>query len=320
MEKGGMCMQKLAHVIEPQDFNRETIEEIFLIASEMENIVKSPSDILRGKIMATFFYEPSTRTRLSFEAAMKRLGGTTISTEDAREFSSVSKGETLEDSIRIVSGYSDVIVLRYDKIGGAERARKFSSVPIINAGDGAGQHPSQALLDLYTIKKRFGRLEGLKIAMVGDLTNGRTVRSLCYFLAKHYPNNEIYFLSPEEVKMKDDIKEYLNKHNVKWQELFSFDPDILKIIDVNYHTRIQEERFKDNLQILEKVRKKAEEFIINGKTLEIMNENLIIMHPFPRVFEISYEVDNDPRAYYFEQAKNGLYVRMALLKMILLGY
>ena len=202
-------MKKITSVIDAQQFDKKTIEDIFTVAGLMEK--KPPKDSLKGKILATLFYEPSTRTRLSFEAAMKRLGGEVIGTENAREFSSAAKGETLEDSIKIISGYADVIVLRYNKEGGARRAQDFSRVPVINAGDGTGQHPTQALLDLYTIKKNFGKIEGLKIAMVGDLTNGRTVRSLCYFLAKHYSKNQIYFISPEQTKMKSDIKEYLDK-------------------------------------------------------------------------------------------------------------
>lgn len=310
-------MKKISSVIKAQQFDKKTIESIFSMAEKMEK--NPPKDSLRGKILATLFYEPSTRTRLSFEAAMQRLGGEVIGTENAREFSSAAKGETLEDSVKIVSGYADVIVLRYNKEGGAQRARNFSSVPIINAGDGTGQHPTQALLDLYTIKKAFNKIEGLKIAMVGDLTNGRTVRSLCYFLAKHYSKNKIYFISPEQTKMKDDIKDYLNKYKMPWHEGNDL-TTLLPKIDVIYQTRVQEERFKENRAIYDQVVKDSQRLIINKKCLELMNKDAIIMHPLPRIFEITYDVDNNKRALYFKQAQNGLYIRMALLEMILNGY
>jgi len=278
-----------------------------------------PSKLLDGKIMASLFYEPSTRTRLSFEAAMKRLGGEVISTENAKEFSSKAKGESLEDSIRVISGYADVIVLRYYKEGGAERAAAFSEgVPIINAGDGIGQHPTQALLDLFTIKKKFGRIEGLEIAMVGDLVNGRTVRSLSYFLAKHYPKNTIHFVSPEATRMRDDIKSYLDKYKVKWFETKDF-REILSRLDVLYQTRVQKERFSKS-EIFDQVERESKKLSIRKSTLQYMKPEAIIMHPLPRLGEISYAVDKDPRAHYFQQARNGLYVRMALLKMILDEY
>ena len=310
-------MKKITSVIDAQQFDKKTIEDIFTVAGLMEK--KPPKDSLKGKILATLFYEPSTRTRLSFEAAMKRLGGEVIGTENAREFSSAAKGETLEDSIKIISGYADVIVLRYNKEGGARRAQDFSRVPVINAGDGTGQHPTQALLDLYTIKKNFGKIEGLKIAMVGDLTNGRTVRSLCYFLAKHYSKNQIYFISPEQTKMKSDIKEYLDKCKVHWQEGGDL-KSLLPEIDVIYQNREQEERFKENREVYNRVVKESQGLIINGETLKLMKPKAIIMHPLPRIFEITYGVDKDKRAIYFQQAQNGLYVRMALLQMILKGY
>jgi aspartate carbamoyltransferase catalytic subunit len=311
-------MRKLAGVIESQQFDQPTINEIFRTAAEMENM--RSSDLLRGRIMASLFYEPSTRTRLSFEAAMCRLGGQVISTENAQQFSSKAKGESLEDSIRVISGYCDVIVLRYHKEGGASRAQKFSKVPVINAGDGRGQHPTQALLDLYTISKAFGKLNGLTIAMVGDLANGRTVRSLSYLLGKHFSDNKIIFVSPEQTRMGDDVKQYLTSHRIDWEETFDL-KSIAAQADVVYQTRVQRERFQDgDSATYEQVIKESERFNINGDTLEQMKQNSIIMHPLPRVTEISYIVDSDPRARYFEQAENGLYVRMALLKMILEGY
>lgn len=312
-------MDRLGGVINAQQFDKRTIEKIFFIADEMKRR-DYDSEMLKNKIMATLFYEPSTRTRFSFEMAMLRLGGKVVGTENAREFSSAAKGESLEDSIRVISGYHpDVIVLRYNKEGGAERAQKFSSVSIINAGDGVGQHPTQALLDLYTIREKFGQMEKLNIVMVGDLSNGRTVRSLCYFLAKHYPNNHIYFVSPEQTRMKNDIKEYLEKYNVSYFELNELD-GVISTADVVYQTRVQKERFGDNPTLYEEVVKASEKLTITENILKQMKKDAIIMHPLPRVTEISYAVDDDPRAMYFQQAENGLYIRMALLEMILVGY
>jgi aspartate carbamoyltransferase catalytic subunit len=311
-------MKKLAGVIESQQFDQQTLNEIFRIAAEMETM--HSSDLLKGKLMASLFYEPSTRTRLSFEAAMCRLGGKVISTENAQQFSSKAKGESLEDSIRVISAYCDVIVLRYHKEGGASRAQKSSKVPVINAGDGKGQHPTQALLDLYTIIKSFDKISGLTIAMVGDLANGRTVRSLSYLLAKHYSDNKIIFVSPSQTRMGDDVKQYLTSCKIEWEETDDL-KNVAPSSDVLYQTRVQRERFQDgDSATYEQVIKESERFNINSETLASMKKDAIIMHPLPRVTEISYTVDSDPRARYFEQAENGLYVRMALLKMILAGY
>jgi len=307
-------MKKINSVIDVQQFDAETLDSIFSTAEIMEKNYQDFS--LQGKIMASLFYEPSTRTRFSFEAAMKRLQGEVISTENAKEFSSKAKGETLEDTIRVVSGYCDVIVLRYHKEGGAERASKFSSVPIINAGDGTGQHPTQAFLDVYTIRKEFGKIKGLNIAMVGDLANGRTVRSLSYSLAKYFPDNRIFFISPKKVKMRNDILQYLDKYGVKWVEADNLD-EIISSVDVVYQTRVQKERFEDRREDYYEVVRESEKLIIDSALIKRMKPSAIIMHPLPRTNEIQYEVDKDPRARYFEQAKNGLYVRMALLKMIL---
>lgn len=311
-------MRKLGGVIDSQQFDADTLQAVFTIAEEMER--KPDPRLLQDKLMASLFYEPSTRTRLSFESAMKRLGGEVISTENAQQFSSKAKGESLEDSIRVISAYCDVIVLRYHKEGGADRAQRSSKVPVLNAGDGKGQHPTQALLDLYTIRKAFGSVNGLTVAMVGDLANGRTVRSLSYFLAKHYPDNRIIFVSPKQTKMGEDIKAYLVEHKVKWSETDDLRA-AAKEADVIYQTRVQRERFQDGAQsTYEEVVKESERFTINTEILGLMKKKAIIMHPLPRVTEISYTVDQDPRARYFEQAENGLYVRMALLKMILAGY
>jgi len=313
-------MKKLHHVIEAQQFDRDFLEkEFFPLAKEMEKVVKEGgSNILSGKKMISLFYEPSTRTRASFEMAMDMLSGKVVfSTENARQFSSAAKGETLEDTIRILNGYRpDVIVLRYDEEGGAKRATKVSQTPIINAGDGTGQHPTQALLDLYTVQKEIGKIAGTSIAMVGDLVRGRTVRSLSYLYAK-FPEVKIYFVSPGMAKMRDDIKNYLKKHQVWFEERNDL-REVAPKVEVIYQTRIQKERGT----LLDESRSQPDEKIgsfccINQEVLDLMKKEAIVMHPLPRVDEIALEVDKDPRAAYFRQAENGLYIRMALLKMIL---
>jgi aspartate carbamoyltransferase catalytic subunit len=308
-------MSQLYHVIEAQQFDRELLVEIFAVAREMEQVVQHyGSNILNRRVMATLFYEPSTRTRLSFEAAMKRLGGDVLTTESAQEFSSAAKGETLEDTIRVIAGYADVVVLRHFDSGASRRAAEVSSIPVINAGDGAGQHPTQALLDMYTINREVGHLDEISVAMVGDLANGRTVRSLCYLLTK-YKSPKIYFVAPSVVRMKDDIKEYLRRYEVSFEEAEDLH-EVAAQVDVIYQTRIQRERFH-HINEYEQAKGK---YIIDKSVLDCMREGAIVMHPLPRVDEIdSEEVDHDPRAAYFRQAHNGLYVRMALLKMILAG-
>lgn len=300
---------RLHHVVAAQDFNRVMLEELFVTARKMEEVVEEGgSRILEGHIMASLFYEESTRTRFSFETAMLRLGGSVISTENARQFSSVSKGETLEDTIRILSGYTDVIVMRHYESGAARRAADISRVPIINAGDGTGQHPTQAFLDLYTIEKELGHIDDLSIAVVGDLANGRTVRSLCYLLAK-YRNVRIFMVAPEVVRMREDIKEYLCRHDVR----FSEESDLRAIapeVDVLYQTRIQKERFGDRTE--DYLAAKGV-YVVDRDLLCAMKTDSIVMHPLPRVDEITTDVDSDPRAAYFRQAQNGLFIRMALL-------
>ncbi|MBT6150261.1 MAG: aspartate carbamoyltransferase [Gemmatimonadetes bacterium] len=304
----------LQHIVEAQQFDREAMAEIFTVAREMEQVVKRyGSSILNRRVMATLFYEPSTRTRLSFESAMLRLGGAVITTESAQEFSSAAKGETLEDTIQIIAGYADVIVLRHFESGASKRAAAVSPVPIISAGDGPGQHPTQALLDVYTIQREIGHLDGISIAMVGDLANGRTVRSLCYLLAK-YEDPRIIFVAPEVVRMRDDIKEYLTRHEINWTEVTDL-AEVSSEVDVIYQTRIQRERFGDRVGDFEQARGR---YIIDRSVLDQMRKDAIVMHPLPRVDEIvAEEVDADPRAAYFRQAHNGLYVRMALLRLIL---
>ncbi len=303
---------KLHHVIEAQQFDLPTLEQLFDVTARMEHVVaRGGSHDYAGRIMSSLFYEPSTRTRFSFETAMHRLGGCVISTENAAEFSSVAKGETLEDTIRILNGYVDVIVLRHHEEGAARRASAVSRVPIINAGDGVGQHPTQALLDLYTIGKEVGSIDGLTIAMVGDLAQGRTVRSLAYLLAKFH-DIKIYFVSPPALRMKDDILSYLRKHDVAYRDEADLEK-VLPEVRVVYQTRIQKERFGNPADYA----KYRGVYILGRESLRRLRPDAIIMHPLPRLDEITREVDEDARAAYFRQAQNGLYVRMALLSLVL---
>ncbi|MBI2632464.1 aspartate carbamoyltransferase [Candidatus Pacearchaeota archaeon] len=298
---------KLKHFYESQQLEPDIINEFFNRADLLRT--QNSLQILKGKVLATLFYEPSTRTRLSFEVAMLKLGGNIISTENAREFSSAVKGESIEDTIRVVSKYVDCIVIRHFEDGAARKAAEVSSVPVINAGDGKGQHPTQALLDLYTIYKELGKIDCLKIAMVGDLANGRTARSLCYLLGK-FKNNEIIFISPENLKMRYDIKEYLLRHNVKFSEEKDLDK-VLPNVDIIYMTRIQKERI--TLDDYEKAKGK---YVIDLSNFHIIKHSSRILHPLPKIDEIKLPTKiehSDQRVAYFRQAENGLYIRMALL-------
>ncbi|MHA2218731.1 MAG: aspartate carbamoyltransferase [Candidatus Hodarchaeales archaeon] len=308
----------LKHIIKTQNFTREFLfgengyEGIFKSANEMRNLAHSGgSDILKGKIIATWFAEESTRTRLSFESAALRLGAGVISSTNARQFSSEAKGEVLEDTIRVLQCYSDCIVIRYHEEGGAARAAHVSNVPIINAGDGSGQHPTQSLLDLFTIYDELGQIDGLHVGLVGDLKHGRTIHSLAYLLGK-FNDIRVSFISPQNLMVPDDITSYLNKHNVYWDQYHNLG-DIIKDIDVLYQTRIQKERFKS----IEDYNRVKGELIIDRVIANSMKSDAIIMHPLPRVDEVRYSVDDNYRARYFAQAENGLYVRMALLKLLL---
>lgn len=307
----------LDDVIEAQQFDRDLLGRIFDVARLMEDLEKGSEahGILKGFLMATLFYEPSTRTRLSFESAMKRLGGEVLTTENAREFSSAAKGETLEDTIRTVEGYSDIIVLRHFESGAAKKAAAATTIPVINAGDGPGQHPTQALLDVYTIQREIGRLDNISVGLVGDLANGRTVRSLAYLLGK-YSNVKLYFVAPDVVKMKEDIKEYLTSKNVGWEESTDL-MDVASKCDVVYQTRIQRERFGDRIDLYTEARGK---YIVDKNVMNRLQSHAVVLHPLPRLDEITVDVDPDPRAAYFRQAKNGLYIRMALLKLLLVGW
>jgi aspartate carbamoyltransferase catalytic subunit len=302
---------RLRHIVESQQFSRTLLEELFVRSEEIKREPHRFMGRLAGQVMAALFYEPSTRTRLSFEAAMLRLGGQTMGTDNAREFSSSSKGETLEDTIRIVSGYADVIVLRHNEEGAAKRAAAVSDVPVINAGDGPGQHPTQALLDLYTIRAELSKIDGVRVAMVGDLANGRTVRSLTYLLSK-FKDVKLWFVAPPQVGMRDDLKAHLDEHNIPWVETPDLDA-VLPEVDVVYMTRIQKERFTDPAAY-DAVKGT---YRIDKDSMARMRKYAILMHPLPRVDEISPAVDDDPRSAYFRQARNGLHIRMALLDRVL---
>lgn len=299
---------KLHHVIDSQQFTVPLLMELFDRTRAMERVVARGGTLdYQNKIMATLFYQPSTRTRFSFEAAMYRLGGKVFSTEQARIFSSEVEGEQLEDTIRIIAGYSDVIVLRHYESNGAARAAAVSRVPIINAGDGSGgQHPTQALLDLYTIFRERRTLDGLSIAMIGELDRGRTARSLAFLLSK-FDRVKIYFVSPPALQMKRDILDTLEAHNI-WYALESELDRVVRDVDVIYLTQIRAGRMDE---------RQRRKFVINASVLQSMKPNAMILHPLPRTMELDEGVDNDPRAFYFQQATNGLFVRMALLTMVL---
>jgi aspartate carbamoyltransferase catalytic subunit len=306
--------EALYHVLGAKQFDRATLDGLFASSGEMEEIVRrGGSTRFSNKILTTLFFEASTRTRLSFEAAMHRLGGRVIGTENAAQFSSAIKGETLEDTIRIISGYSDLIVMRHTEIGAAQLAATVATVPVINAGDGAGEHPTQALLDLYSIQKEIGRIDGIHIAMIGDLANGRTVHSLSYMLA-NYKNVHIHYIAPDNVRIPLAVKRYLVEQGVAFEE----SADLLKVAesaDVIYQTRIQKERFLS----LDEYEKATGKYMIDEAVLERMRKEAIILHPLPRAGEIEASVDRDPRAAYFRQAQNGLYIRMALIEKCLQG-
>ena len=299
---------KLAHVVESQQFTVPLLRELFARSRLMERVVsRGGTQDYHDKIMATLFYEPSTRTRFSFEAAMYRLGGNVLSTEQARAFSSEVEGEQLEDTIRIMAGVSNVIVLRHTDVGGAARAARVSAATIINAGDGnGGQHPTQALLDLYTIWRERGSLDGLSIAMVGELDRGRTVRSLAYLLSK-FERVKLHFVSPPEVQMQPDILEHLDRHGA-WHEQNPDIAGVIREVDVVYQTRIRPERLRDRTTL--------RRYAIDSGVVRLMKPDAMILHPLPRTVELDAVVDGDPRARYFQQAANGLFVRMALLTML----
>lgn len=304
-------MLKGRHLLEPEDFSQEELESVLKLAGD---IMKNPEKYKKkaeGKILATLFYEPSTRTRLSFEAAMLRLGGKTIGFSDVNS-SSVTKGENIADTAKIVAAYADAIVMRHPKEGAPKVAAMESKKPVVNAGDGGHNHPTQTLTDLFTIMQEKKRLDNLKIAICGDLKFGRTTHSLVKALAR-YEGNEFVFISPKELKMPKAItKGNREKRKIKYVETEDMD-QALGSIDILYMTRVQKERFTNEEEYI----RLKDKYIYDSKKLEITNQNALILHPLPRVNEISKEVDSDPRAAYFRQAENGMYVRMALLMAIM---
>lgn len=299
-------------IISVSQFTRENLEYIFGIAEEMRAIVKrvGSTDLLKGTVLACLFYEPSTRTSSSFIAAMSRLGGTVIPITQGVQFSSVSKGESLPDTIRTLESYADVMVIRHPEMGSAQVAADYARKPIINGGDGVGEHPTQALLDLFTIKEELGRVDGLNIGMVGDLRYGRTVHSLARLLCLY--DIRFNFVSPEILRLPLDVMNEIRKHSLPVAETYDV-ADIISDVDVLYVTRVQKERFADLAQY-EEVRGL---YVITPELMGQAKEKMIVMHPLPRVGEISYGVDSDPRAAYFRQMENGMYIRMALLAAVL---
>jgi aspartate carbamoyltransferase len=298
-------------ILSVSQFGRDDLTYIFGVADEMRAMVERVGtfDLLKGKILANLFYEPSTRTSSSFTSAMERLGGSVIPINEVR-YSSVSKGESLPDTVRTLECYADVIVLRHPEVGASALAAKYARKPIINAGDGIGEHPTQALLDLFTILEELGRIDGLTVTMLGDLKYGRTVHSLARLLSLY--DVRLSYVSPDILRMPPELVEEVRARGIPQAEHDGLEA-VLPATDVLYVTRIQKERFED-LEIYERVKGM---FVITPETMRRAKEHMIVMHPLPRVGEIDMEVDDDPRAAYFRQMEYGLYVRMALLAMVL---
>jgi aspartate carbamoyltransferase catalytic subunit len=298
-------------IISVSQFDRTRLDFILEVGNEMKILVErfGSADLLRGKILANLFYEPSTRTSSSFMAAMLRLGGQVIPINNV-QYSSVTKGESLPDTVRTLESYSDVIVIRHPEVGSAATAARYASKPVINAGDGVGEHPTQALLDLYTIVEALGSVHGLKVAMVGDLKFGRTVHSLTKLLV-NYPV-EFVFVSPEILRMPKDVLDVVDASGHRYEEREDVH-EIIGGVDVLYVTRVQKERFTD----LAEYDTVKDRYVVDPELMSRAQERMIVMHPLPRVNEISYAVDSDPRAAYFRQMRNGMYIRMALLAAVL---
>jgi aspartate carbamoyltransferase catalytic subunit len=302
-------MFKGRDIISIRDFSRKEIDYLLKTAKKVEKTSEDKLRVLSGKIMGTLFFEPSTRTRLSFEVAMKKLGGEVVGFSEPA-LTSIKKGETLADTVRVVENYVDVIVLRHPLEGSARMAADYASVPVINAGSGAEEHPTQAFLDLYTIYKEKGQIDGLNIGILGDLRYGRTVHSLTYALSL-YDDITLYLISPEQLKMRREVLEAI-RDRVKFKETSKIE-EVLPKLDVLYVTRIQKERFPDPAEY----QKVKGTYKITLSTLEKAKENLILMHPLPRVDEVDVEVDKTKHAVYFKQVKYGLVTRMALLGLVL---
>lgn len=298
-------------ILSVSQFDRQKLEYIFGVAHEMRVLVErfGSADLLHGKILANLFYEPSTRTSSSFIAAMLRLGGQVIPINNV-QYSSVSKGESLPDTVRTLESYSDVIVLRHPEVGSAATAARYAAKPIINAGDGVGEHPTQALLDLFTVVEELGKIDKLRVAMVGDLKYGRTVHSLTKLLVNF--DVEFVFVSPDILAMPEDVLDVVRKRGHKFDVTNDVNP-VIGEADVLYVTRVQKERFTDLAQY-DRVK---DQYVVDEALMERAKQHMIVMHPLPRVNEISYGVDDDPRAAYFRQMRNGMYIRMALLAAVL---
>jgi len=305
---------KLRHIIESQQFTQPMLTELFQRATEMEKVLRrGGTRDYEKKVMASLFYESGLLTRLSFESAMARLGGRVISTDRASHFFSSKPSDTLEDTIQVVDDFCDVIVLRHNHIGGAKRASLVSTCPVINAGDGkGGQHPTQSLLDLYTIHKETNKLDGLKVAMVGNLADGRAVRSLSYLLGK-YERVKLHFIAPASLQMQEDMLSHLEENNI-WYALEEDLRAVLPEVDVVYLSRIERDRFPGTDKEYAEV---VQRYYMDGNAMKLMHPHALIMHPLSREKEISREVDSDPRAAYFRQTQNGIIVRMALLAWVM---
>ena len=302
------CMR---HLMSPLDFTTEELDKLFDLAAEIEADPERFAHVCDGRILATAFYEPSTRTRLSFEAAMLRLGGKVIGFSDAGS-SSASKGESVSDTIKVISQYADICAMRHPKEGAAFVAASKSEIPVINAGDGGHQHPTQTLADLMTIRSMHGKLNGFKIGLCGDLKFGRTVHSLMNALLRE-ENISFVFISPPELKVPDYITDMLKEKNIPYTEVIKLE-DVIADLDMLYMTRVQKERFFNEEDYV----RLKDFYILTKEKMNMANKNMLVLHPLPRVNEISVEVDDDPRACYFKQVKYGMYVRMALI-MTLLG-
>ena len=301
----------MRHLISPLDFTTEELDRLFELAASIERDPGKYAHVCDGKILATCFYEPSTRTRLSFESAMIRLGGQVIGFSDAGS-SSAAKGESVSDTIRVISGYADICAMRHPKEGAATVAGVKSLIPVINAGDGGHQHPTQTLTDLLTIKNLKGRLGDFTIGLCGDLKFGRTVHSLIHALVR-YPGIRFLFISPEELRIPDYIIEMLKEQKIPFEEVIRLE-EVLPNLDMLYMTRVQKERFFNEEDYV----RLKDFYILTAEKMQLAREDMLVLHPLPRVNEIDVEVDDDPRAAYFKQAQYGVYVRMALI-MTLLG-
>ncbi len=301
----------MKHLMSPLDFTVEELDRLFDLAVNIEQNPEKYAHACKGKILATCFYEPSTRTRLSFESAMLHLGGEILGFSDAAS-SSATKGESVSDTIRIISCYADICAMRHPKEGAPMVAAEKSDIPVINAGDGGHQHPTQTLTDLLTIRTLKGRLENLVIGLCGDLKFGRTVHSLINALIR-YPNIRFVFISPQELRVPDYITDTLKDNNVPYEEVIRLE-NVMPTLDLLYMTRVQKERFFNEEDYV----RLKDFYILNPEKMQLASPDMLVLHPLPRVNEISVEIDNDPRAVYFKQAQYGVYIRMALI-MTLLG-